>query len=92
MLTACPRKQVPLDLSKDMYVHQFEGFLAAVRTGDAGHLRCPYQTAAKVGGACSCVCLPGWPAADMLLCAQTYQASQDITKVANGNRQPGAWA
>ena len=38
--------QIPLDTSKDMYVHQFEEFLQAVRTGDESYIRCPYQTAA----------------------------------------------
>lgn len=35
-----------MDTEKDMYVHQFEGFLKAVRTGDDSELRSPYQTAA----------------------------------------------
>lgn len=43
----CAAGQVPLNLEKDMYVHQFESFLKAVRTGDTSDLRCPYQTAAK---------------------------------------------
>lgn len=38
--------QVPLDLGKDMYMLQFEGFLKAVRTGNTSDLRCPYHSAA----------------------------------------------
>ena len=37
--------QIPLDTGKDMYVHQFEGFLEAVRTQDERHIRCPYASA-----------------------------------------------
>ena len=39
--------QVPLDVDKDLYVHQFEGFFSAVRTGDSSELRCSYADAAK---------------------------------------------
>ena len=39
--------QVPLDLSKDMYVKQFEAFLHAVRTGDRNGVRCHYHDAAR---------------------------------------------
>ncbi|KAK9803338.1 hypothetical protein WJX73_005466 [Symbiochloris irregularis] len=38
-------EDVPLDTNKDMYVHQFEGFLEAVRTQDEKHIRCPYASA-----------------------------------------------